>query len=57
MSNEKHQDIIEPTHSSTDSIDVGKSDLEDGEVFRTGEGLVDFRTVSWVHTSVIFLKR
>lgn len=57
MSNEKHQDVIEPTHSSTDSVDISKVDLEDGEVFRTGEGLVNFRTVSWIHTSVIFLKR
>ncbi|KAF9691101.1 hypothetical protein EKO04_010635 [Ascochyta lentis] len=56
MSNEKQEDIIEPAQSSTDSIDIGKADLEDGEVFRTGEGLVDFRTVSWIHTSVIFLK-
>lgn len=57
MGNEKHEDVIEPTQSSTDSINIGKADLEDGEVFRTGEGLVDFRTVSWVHSSVIFLKR
>lgn len=57
MSNEKHEDIIEPAQSSTDSINIGKADLDDGEVFRTGEGLVDFRTVSWIHTSVIFLKR
>lgn len=57
MSNEKHEDIIEPTHSSTDSVNIGKADLEDGEVFKTGEGLVNFRTVSWIHTSVIFLKR
>lgn len=57
MSNEKHEDVIEPAQSSTDSIDLGKADLEDGEVFKTGEGLVDFRTVSWIHTSVIFLKR
>jgi hypothetical protein len=57
MSNEKHQDVIEPAQSSSESIDIGKADLEDGEVFRTGEGLVNFRTVSWIHTSVIFLKR
>ena len=56
MPKEKHEDIIEPAQSSTESI-IGKADLEDGEVFRTGEGLVNFRTVSWIHTSVIFLKR
>lgn len=57
MSNEKHGDVIEPVHSSTDSVNIGKVDPEDGEVFKTGEGLVNFRTVSWIHTSVIFLKR
>lgn len=57
MSNEKHEDVIEPTHSSTDSINFAKTEVEDGEVFKTGEGLVNFRTVSWIHTSVIFLKR
>ncbi|KAF2626725.1 hypothetical protein BU25DRAFT_440674 [Macroventuria anomochaeta] len=56
MSNEKHEDTIEPAQSSTDSINIGKADLEDGEVSRTGEGFVNFRTVSWIHTSVIFLK-
>ena len=57
MADEKHLDAIEPTRSSAESIDIGKAETQDGEVFKTGEGLVDFRTVSWVHTSVIFLKR
>lgn len=57
MSNEKYEDVIEPTHSNTDSVNIDKAEVEDGEVFKTGEGLVDFRTVSWIHTSVIFLKR
>ena len=58
MLDEKHQDTIEPALSSTDSINVGKVDLEnDGEIFKRGEGIEDFRTVSWIHTSVIFLKR
>jgi hypothetical protein len=57
MSNEKsHADSIEPTQSSSESINIGKADLEDGEIFKRGEGNVDFRTVSWIHTSVIFLK-
>ncbi|KAF1940607.1 hypothetical protein EJ02DRAFT_226669 [Clathrospora elynae] len=57
MSDEKHQDIIAPTQSSTDSIEIGKVDVEnDGEIFKRGEGIEDFRTVSWIHTSVIFLK-
>jgi hypothetical protein len=58
MSDEKHQDTIAPTQSSTDSLNIGKVDIEnDGEVFKRGEGIEDFRTVSWIHTSVIFLKR
>ncbi|KAH3903750.1 hypothetical protein HBI56_170360 [Parastagonospora nodorum] len=57
MSDEKQQDVIAPAQSSTESIDIGKVDLEnDGEVFKRGEGIEDFRTVSWVHTSMIFLK-
>ncbi|KAH7094334.1 transmembrane amino acid transporter protein-domain-containing protein [Paraphoma chrysanthemicola] len=57
MSDEKHQDTIGPALSSTDSINIGKVDVEnDGEVFKRGEGIEDFRTVSWIHTSVIFLK-
>ena len=41
------------------SVDTGKVEQhEDGfEVFKRGEGAVDFRTVGWVHASVIFLKR
>jgi hypothetical protein len=58
MSDEKHHDMIEPAQSSAESIDLGKVDAEsDHEVFKRGEGIEDFRTVSWIHTSVIFLKR
>jgi hypothetical protein len=58
MSDEKHHDTIEPALSSTDSVNMGKVDVEnDGGVFKRGEGIEDFRTVSWIHTSVIFLKR
>lgn len=58
MSDEKYQDMIAPAQSSTESVDTGKVDLEDdGEIFKRGEGIEDFRTVSWIHTSVIFLKR
>ncbi|OAL44931.1 hypothetical protein IQ07DRAFT_662444 [Pyrenochaeta sp. DS3sAY3a] len=56
MSNEKHLNAIEPVHSSTDSINIVKTDVEDGEIFKKGEGIEDFRTVGWVHTAVIFLK-
>jgi hypothetical protein len=58
MSVEKHQDTIAPTQSSTESVDISKVDVEnDGEIFKRREGIEDFRTVSWIHTSVIFLKR
>lgn len=57
MLNEKRLNEIEPVHSSTDSINVVKADVEDGEIFKRGEGIEDFRTVGWIHTAVIFLKR
>jgi hypothetical protein len=58
MLDEKHQDTIAPAQSSTESVDIGKFDPEnDGEIFKRGEGIEDFRTVPWIHTSVIFLKR
>ncbi|KAF2794863.1 hypothetical protein K505DRAFT_349013 [Melanomma pulvis-pyrius CBS 109.77] len=57
MSAEKMHDIIQPAQSNDGSIDVGKVDLEnDGEVFKRGEGIEDFRTVGWIHTTVILLK-
>ncbi|KAG9187418.1 hypothetical protein G6011_05289 [Alternaria panax] len=57
MSTEKQDDIIAPAPSiSSESIN-GKVDVEsDGEIFKRGEGYEDFRTVHWIHTSVIFLK-
>jgi hypothetical protein len=41
------------------SIDGGKVEAGDDtfEVFKRGDGLTDFRTVGWVHASVVFLKR
>ncbi|KAH7151792.1 transmembrane amino acid transporter protein-domain-containing protein [Dactylonectria estremocensis] len=58
---EKGVDAITPAPgrtSSSSSVDAGKVDNSDDafEVFKRGEGTVDFRTVGWVHTSVIFLK-
>ncbi|CAM1506477.1 Fc.00g061180.m01.CDS01 [Cosmosporella sp. VM-42] len=57
---EKGGDAITPVQgrNSTSSIDAGKvENAEDAfEVFKRGEGNVDFRTVSWIHASVIFLK-
>jgi hypothetical protein len=54
MSTEKQDDIIAPAPSNSS----GKVDVEsDGEIFKRGEGYEDFRTVHWIHTSVIFLKR
>jgi hypothetical protein len=58
MSTEKMHDAIEPAQSSDVSINTGKVDLEnDGEVFKRGKGIEDFRTVGWIHTTVILLKR
>ena len=37
--------------------DIQKAEMEDrNEVFKTGQGQVDFRTVSWIRAGVIFLK-
>ncbi|KAF1959596.1 hypothetical protein CC80DRAFT_584203 [Byssothecium circinans] len=56
MSAEKIDDAIEPTQSR-ESLNVEKGVVEnDGEIFKRGEGLEDFRTVGWIHTAVIFLK-
>ncbi|KXJ96108.1 transmembrane amino acid transporter [Microdochium bolleyi] len=52
-------DAIEPVVArSSGSIEAGKIAAQDDsfEVFKKNEGQVDFRTVGWVHASVIFLK-
>jgi len=57
---EKNDDVIAPAapHSSTSSIGEEKPGIiDDGEIFKKGEGIEDFRTVSWVQTTVILLKR
>lgn len=57
MSAEKTHDMIEPIQSS-ENVSIGKVDIEnDGEVFKRGKGIEDFRTVGWIHTTVILLKR
>ncbi|KAL2278187.1 hypothetical protein FJTKL_14609 [Diaporthe vaccinii] len=55
---EKADDITPVPARSSGSIDAGKlENAEDAfEVFKRGEGTVDFRTVGWIHASVIFLK-
>lgn len=58
-SGEKNDDVIAPAaaHSSTSSIREEKVGyVDDGEIFKRGEGIEDFRTVSWVQTTVILLK-
>jgi hypothetical protein len=56
---EKRGDDITPV-SARDSISIEAVKLEANddafEVFKKNEGQVDFRTVSWIHASVIFLK-
>lgn len=55
---EKGEEITPAAEWSSSSADAVKlEDAEDAfEVFKKGDGSVDFRTVSWVHASVIFLK-
>lgn len=52
---------ISPSGPPSEDIEVAQSDdLKSGddryEVFKRGEGQVDFRTVSWIRASAIFLK-
>lgn len=51
------EDIV-PAVRSSSSLRVGKvEDTDDAfEVFKKNDGAVDFRTVGWISTSVIFLK-
>jgi hypothetical protein len=52
-------DDIKETPGCTDlpNTETGKAEVEDHyEVFKRGEGQVDFRTVSWIRAGIIFLK-
>ncbi|KAI1341690.1 transmembrane amino acid transporter [Xylariaceae sp. FL0016] len=53
------EDAIAPiqgrSSGSTENVKVEAAD-DTFEVFKRQEGLTDFRTVSWIHASVIFLK-
>lgn len=57
-SSEKVDAITPSPARSSGSIRDGKAEPNDDafEVFKRQEGQVDFRTVSWIHASVIFLK-
>lgn len=57
-SQEKGDEITPVPGRGSTSVDVNKlENAEDAfEVFKRQEGAVDFRTVSWIHASVIFLK-
>ncbi|KAI0016439.1 transmembrane amino acid transporter [Xylariomycetidae sp. FL0641] len=52
-------DAISPlparSSGSIDAVKVGTSD-DAFEIFKKQDGLTDFRSVSWIHASVIFLK-
>lgn len=57
--NHEKADAITPSPArSSGSIQDGKTEANEDafEVFKRQEGQVDFRTVSWIHASVIFLK-
>lgn len=58
MGNPEKTDGIAPVARNSSSLEVGKVDVADDafEVFKKEEGVVDFRTVGWISTSVIFLK-
>ncbi|RSL44105.1 hypothetical protein CEP54_014818 [Fusarium duplospermum] len=56
----KSGDVIADNNSigSIGSIEPGKleNNYDSFEVFKSGDGNVEFRTVGWIHASVIFLK-
>lgn len=61
MAAEKNDDVIAPVTSQSRMSDGSgrdeKADFDnEGEIFKKGDGIEDFRTVSWVHTTVILLK-
>lgn len=47
--------ILARSSASIEDVKVEASD-DAFEIFKRGEGLTDFRTVSWIQASVIFLK-
>ena len=55
---EKGEAITQAPIRTSESLDDGKAGKGDDnfEVFKKGDGAVDFRTVGWIHASVIFLK-
>lgn len=55
---EKAESITPAPLRSSGSVDDGKLERADDafEIFKKGDGGVDFRTVGWIHASVIFLK-
>jgi hypothetical protein len=54
-----HADEIKgaPPYTDNPITDTQEAEVEDQfEVFKRGDGQVDFRTVSWIRASIIFLK-
>lgn len=53
-----HDDIkAAPSCDNAARPEMEKAEVEDvNEVFKRGEGHIDFRTVSWIRAGIIFLK-
>ncbi|KIW55414.1 hypothetical protein PV05_07697 [Exophiala xenobiotica] len=51
-------DNVRPVQSldNVEAVEKGHLTENEFEVFKKGEGIVDFRTVTWYHASMIFLK-
>ena len=48
---------VAPCPTGETQPDTQKAEMEDQfEVFKKGDGQVDFRTVSWIRAGIIFLK-
>lgn len=57
MSDEKPSFAMEPIMAESYEEGVKDDAASEGfEVFKKTEGAVDFRTVGWVHTAMIFVK-
>lgn len=56
--NKISSDDVRPIPSEDNIGEVEKTQLAENEfeVFKKGEGVVDFRTVTWYHAAMIFLK-
>jgi hypothetical protein len=54
--NQQDQVMACSSEENVGQLEKGQVAENDFEVFKKGEGMVDFRTVAWPHAAMIFLK-